>query len=311
MRNIIRMGELPMELRNLKTFLVVAECGGFTRAGEQLGYTQSTVTNHVRSLEEAVGNRLFDRLGKTVVLTDAGTHLASYAKEILHLYQEAVDSSRLNTEPSGTVLIGANESLMVYRLPNILYEFKRMYPKVQLILQPSESQELNNELKSGKFDLALFTNPEKLSPDIITTDLVKETLVMIAPPGHRLCGKAVITPNDLEDEVLLLTETGSYRDLLERWIKEEGVGCSRIAFWNIEAIKQSVKCGLGLSYLPLMTVREELDRGSLVALPWIHSEEFVTTQLAFHKDKWITPAMNKLIEIIEKHAKKWESEDRQ
>ena len=299
-----------MELRNLKTFLVVAECGGFTRAGEQLGYTQSTVTNHVRALEEVVGNRLFDRLGKTVVLTDAGTQLASYAKEILHLYQEAIDSSRLNAEPSGTVLIGANESLMVYRLPTILYEFKRMYPNVQLILQPSESQELNNELKSGKFDLALFTNPEKLSPDIITTDLVKETLVMIAPPGHRLCEKSVINPKDLEDEVLLLTETGSYRDLLESWIKEEGVSCSRIAFWNIEAIKQSVKCGLGLSYLPLMTVKEELERGSLVALPWIHSEECVTTQLAYHKDKWITPAMKKLMEIIKKHAKMWEYEDR-
>lgn len=309
MKNITRIGGMTMELRNLKTFLVVADCRGFTRAGEQLGYTQSTVTNHVRALEEAVGNRLFDRLGKTVVLTDAGQHLASYAKEILKLYQEAVDSSRLNMEPSGTVLIGANESLMVYRLPTILYEFKRMYPSVHLILQPSESQELHNELKSGKFDLALFTNPEKLGSDIVTNDLVKETLVMIAPPGHRLCDKAIITPDDLEGEVLLLTESGSYRDLLERWIKEEGVGCSRIAFWNIEAIKQSVKCGLGLSYLPLMTVRDELERGSLIELPWVHSEEFVTTQLAYHKDKWLTPAMNKLIEIIEKHAKKWESED--
>ena len=298
-----------MELRNLKTFLVVSECGGFTRASEQLGYTQSTVTNHIRALEEAVGNRLFERLGKTVVLTDAGTHLASYAKEILQLYKEAVDSSRLNKEPCGTIHIGANESLMVYRLPSILHEFKSMHPNVQLILQPSESQELNNELKSGKFDLALFTNPEKLGQDIVARDLVKEMLVMIAPPGHRLVDKLAIRPTDLEDEVLLLTESGSYRDLLERWIKEDRVNCSRITFWNIEAIKQSVKCGLGISYLPLITVREELERGSLIALPWIHNEEFVTTQLAYHKDKWLTPAMNRLIEIIEKHAEKWESTD--
>ena len=95
---------------------------------------------------------------------------------------------------------------MGYRLPTILYEFKRTYPNVHLILQPSESQELNNELKSGKFDLALFTNPEKLGPDIVTSDLVKETLVMIAPPGHRLCDKAVITPTELEGEVLLLNQ---------------------------------------------------------------------------------------------------------
>ncbi|MEH7464235.1 LysR family transcriptional regulator [Bacillus thuringiensis] len=294
-----------MELRHLKTFIIVAESGGFTRAGERLGYTQSTITNHIQSLEEEIGSPLFDRLGKKVVLTEVGKHMLSYAQKILALSNEALESSQMNGEPSGTIRIGANESLMIYRLPVILYEFKKKYPQVHIILQPSESQELHNELKSGKFDFALFTNPEKLGVDIVTRSLVRETIVLVAPPGHPLTKQKVVTPADLEGEMLLLTEPGSYRDLLEKWLKEEGISCSRIHFWSIEAIKQTVMCGLGLSYLPFITVKEEIERGKLIALPWMHSEDFVTTELAYHKNKWLTPAMKKLIEMIEKHAEKW------
>ncbi|HDX9589125.1 TPA: LysR family transcriptional regulator [Bacillus pseudomycoides] len=294
-----------MELRHLKTFIIVAESGGFTRAGERLGYTQSTITNHIQSLEAAIGSPLFDRLGKKVVLTEVGKHMLSYAQKILALSNEALESSQMNGESSGTIRIGANESLMIYRLPVILYEFKKKYPQVHIILQPSESQELHNELKSGKFDFALFTNPEKLGVDIVTRPLVRETIVLVAPPGHPLTKQKVVTPADLEGEMLLLTEPGSYRDLLEKWLKEEGISCSRIHFWSIEAIKQTVMCGLGLSYLPLITVKEEIERGKLIALPWMHSEDFVTTELAYHKNKWLTPAMKKLIEMIEKHAEKW------
>ncbi|MGG0240407.1 LysR family transcriptional regulator [Bacillus rhizoplanae] len=294
-----------MELRHLKTFIIVAESGGFTRAGEWLGYTQSTITNHIQSLEEEIGSPLFDRLGKKVILTEVGEHMLSYAQKILELSNEALESSQMNGKPSGTIRIGANESLMIYRLPVILYEFKKKYPQVHIILQPSESQELHNELKSGKFDFALFTNPEKLGVDIVTHSLVRETVVLVAPPGHPLTKQKIVTPADLEGEMLLLTEPGSYRDLLEKWIKEEGVNCSRIHFWSIEAIKQTVMCGLGISYLPLITVKEEVERGKLIALPWIYSEDFVTTELAYHKNKWLTPAMKKLIEMIEKHAEKW------
>lgn len=294
-----------MELRHLKTFIIVAESGGFTRAGERLGYTQSTITNHIQSLEEVIGSPLFDRLGKKVVLTEVGEHMLSYAQKILALSNEALESSQMNGKPSGTIRIGANESLMIYRLPVILYEFKKKYPQVHIILQPSESQELHNELKSGKFDFALFTNPEKLGVDIVTRSLVRETIVLVAPPGHPLTKRKIVTPADLEGEMLLLTEPGSYRDLLEKWIKEEGISCSRIHFWSIEAIKQTVMCGLGLSYLPLITVKEEIERGKLIALPWMYSEDFVTTELAYHKSKWLTPAMKKLIEMIEKHAERW------
>jgi len=294
-----------LELRQLKTFIVVVEKGGFTRAGEHLGYTQGTITTHIQALEEEIGNPLFDRLGKKVILTEAGKHLLSYAKEILRLSREAVESSSMNGQPSGTIRLGANESLMVYRLPALLHEFKKTYPQVHIELQPGDNKELRSKLKAGELDLTFLLDMEKEDHDLHIFKLVREKLVMLAPPGHPLTNKHEVVPADLQGETLLLTEPGSYRDFLEHWIKEAGVECSQIDFWNIEAIKQCVMCGLGISYLSQISVKEELERGKLVALSWIHSEESVTTQLAYHKNKWLTPAMQRLIDMIESHAKKW------
>ncbi|WJE54458.1 LysR family transcriptional regulator substrate-binding protein [Bacillus cereus] len=126
------------------------------------------------------------------------------AHKILELSNEALESSQMNGKSLGTIRIGANESLMIYRLPAVLYEFKRKYPQVHIILQPSESQELHNELKSGKFDFALFTHPEQLGTDIVTHSLVQEKIVLIAPPKHPLTKKVSVSPADLEGEIFLL-----------------------------------------------------------------------------------------------------------
>jgi DNA-binding transcriptional LysR family regulator len=295
-----------MEMRHLKTFTTVVESGGFTRAGAKLGYTQSTITAHIQSLETEIGSPLFDRLGKRVVLTENGQRLLQYAKEILRLSEEAVISSSMEGQPSGTMRIGATESLMVYRLPPVLYEFKKRYPNVQLILQPSENWQLHSKLKSGEVDLSVITDLERVDTDLCVHYLVRETLSLIAPPGHPLTQQSTVDPSDLDGETLLMTEPGSYRDLLEHWLKAERVNTAIIDFWSIEAIKHCVMSGLGLSYLPKIAVEEELERRRLISLPWRHSADFVTTQLAYHKDKWLSPAMIQFIKLIEEHARGWQ-----
>lgn len=294
-----------MELRHLKTFITVVESAGFTRAGTQLGYTQSTITAHIQSLESEIGSPLFDRLGKRIILTQTGQRLLQYAKEILRLSEEAVVSSGMSDEPSGTIRIGATESLMVYRLPPILYEFKKSYPRVHLVLQPSENLDLNSKLKSGEVDLAVITDVEKKNDDLTVSYLVRERLSLIAPPHHRLAQKQLLKPTDLEGETLLVTERGSYRDLLEHWLDHENVETSLIDFWSIEAIKHCVMSGLGISYVPEITVQKEIDRGQLVALPWLHNEDCVTTQLTHHKDKWLSPALVAFIKLVERYAESW------
>lgn len=295
-----------MEFRYLKTFIAVAEKSGFTRAGEHLGYTQGTITNHIQSLEEEIGNPLFDRLGKKVFLTAAGENLLHYAKEILRLSQEAIESSKVSSQISGTIHLGANESLLVYRLPAILNEFKKTYPQVHIELHPGDNDESRYKLKENQLDLSFLLDIERKDKELNIFKLVNEKLVLIASPSHPLTKKEVIIPPDLEGETLFLTEPGSYRDFLDYRIKNEDIKCSKIDFWNIEAIKQCVISGLGISYLTYISVKEELEEGKLVTLPWIYEKESVITQLAYHKDKWISPAIYKLIETINDHAERWD-----
>lgn len=289
-----------MELRHLKTFRIVAEKGGFTRAGEELGYAQSTVTAHIHKLEEQLGSPLFDRLGKRTVLTEAGKRLLPYAKEMVRLSLEAAESIGHSEVPAGPLRIGAAESLLVYRLPSILHEFRKRYPQVQLELYPGQCRHMRAQLREGEMDLAFLLDEERREPELHTETLIREELMLVAPPGHALAGRKRLLASDLRDQTLLQTEWGcSYRILLERRLQRSGRGVGQqIDFWNIEAIKQCTISGLGLAYLPRMAVDRELKEGRLIALSWPHPEDCVFTQLAWHQDKWITPAMAGWIQLV-------------
>lgn len=294
-----------MELRHLKTFRTVAEKGGFSRAGEELGYAQSTVTAHIHKLEEELGSPLFDRLGKRTVLTNAGKRLLPYAKEMVRLSREAAETIGNPEAPAGPLRIGSAESLLVYRLPSILHEFRKRYPRVRLELFPGQCRNMRTKLKEGEMDLAFLLDEERREPDLYTETLIQEELVLVAPPGHALAGKKQILPRDLIGETLLQTELGcSYRTLLENRLKKAGKSVGqRIDFWNIEAIKQCTINGLGIAYLPRMTVDRELEEGRLIQLPWLHHEDRVSTQLAWHKDKWRSPAMAEFVTLARRRIK--------
>lgn len=294
-----------MEIRQLITFLSVVEHGSFTRAGEHLKYTQGTISNHIQALEVELKTPLFNRFGKKVILTKTGENLLYYAKEIIRLSQEALESCSVNMNHD-TIRLGANESLMIYRLPNILNDFKSLYPQVNIELYPGDNKKLREKLKKGEIDLSFLLDIEKFDDELTIYNLVCEKLVLIAPQNHPLIKKKVVNPIDLQGETLLLTEQGSYRDFLEKKMTENDILCSKIDFENLEAIKQCVMAGVGISYLTEVAVRKELQKGKLVALPWNYHEDTVTTQLAFHKNKWKSPAMQKLLEIILNHAKGWQ-----
>src|SRR5215216_4831156 len=124
-----------MDLRQLKTFQTVAETLSFTRAAELLDYAQSSVTAQVRSLEDELGVRLFDRLGRRVRLTDSGDRLLEYAAKILNLADEARLAVSDSSEPSGQLIVAAPETLSTYRLPPLLKQYRALFPRVQLIMR--------------------------------------------------------------------------------------------------------------------------------------------------------------------------------
>lgn len=296
-----------MELRNLLTFIIVVEAGGFTRAANKLGYAQSSVTAQIQALEAELGTPLFDRLGKTIILTDAGQRLLPYAQEITKMHTLAKEAIRSDTALAGTLTIGAPESLAAFRLPGIIREYKSCYPEVKIILKPGVCWELHDLIRSGKLDLAFLLQPETGDRDLHIETLVHEKMALIAPPDHPLVHCEHVEPADLKDETILQTEQGcTYRTLFEQHLNSHGIFPNpELEFWSIEAIKNCVMSGLGLSFLPLIAVQNEVCEGKLVLLAWDDRQERLATQIAFHKKKWLSPALHEFLLLVGRHAAKW------
>jgi DNA-binding transcriptional LysR family regulator len=278
-----------VEHRQLRIFRVLARTLSFTRAAAELGYVQSNVTAQVQALERELGVRLFDRLGRRVVLTDAGRVLLRYAEKILDLSEEAREAVTGGGEPAGTLMVGAAPSLSAYRLPRLLRSFGARFPRVRLSFRPTPHAELGSRVAHGSLDVA-FLMAEVLS---------EEPLVVLAPPDHPLAGSARVAPADLEGEQILLTEPGcNYRLMFESELEEAGTTPSAaLEFDGVEAVKQCVAAGMGFAMLPAVTVEAELERGEVAALRWAGREHAIPVQMIRHKDKWVSPALAAFLEI--------------
>lgn len=296
-----------MELRNLFTFIAVVEACSFTRAAIKLGYAQSSITAQIQALEADLGTPLFDRLGKTIILTDSGQRLLPYAQEITRMHTMAKDAIQSETALAGTLTIGAPESLVVFRLPGIIREFRSSHPEVKIILKPGLCWEFTDLIRSGNLDLAFLLQPEIKDRDICIETLVQEKMALIAPPEHPLVNCDYVGPEHLKDETIIHTESGcSYRALFEQQLNSHGIfPKTDLEFGSIEAIKNCVMSGLGLSFIPLVTVKKEVLEGNLKILAWDDRPQRLATQIAYHKKKWQSPALREFLLLVELHAAQW------
>jgi DNA-binding transcriptional LysR family regulator len=291
-----------MDLRHLQTFLTVSDLLNFTRAADALGYAQSSVTGQIRALEEELGQPLFERLGRRVVLTETGRRLRPYAAQMLSLAREAAQVSTAADSFKGTLIIGAAETLCVHRLPTVLRAYRLRYPKVQLQLHVGGCSAVREGLRTGALDLALLLDTERDdAPDLVMRTLVHEPITVVAYPWHRLATARSVEPADLLGEPLIHTEAEStYRVAFDRDLARAGVEPGPVMEFNsIEAIKQCVMAGLGVAVLPRVTCTAEFEQGSLVELPWAGPLIAVATQLAYHRDKHISPTMGAFVEAVQ------------
>jgi DNA-binding transcriptional LysR family regulator len=289
-----------MELHQLETFRTVAKTLSFTRAAAGLNYAQSTVSAQIQALEEELGVTLFDRLGRRVNLTAAGVLLLEYAERLLSLAAEAQTRVSGQDGLTGSLTISAPETLCTYRLPEVLRRFRSRFPHVQLIIGYSNPAELLDQLGKGLVDIGFLIGEPLRRANLVVEALVEEPLLVVAQPEHRLARLPLVEPEELARETLLLTEAGcAYRLLFERVLASAGVQpVSRLEFHSVGAIKQSAIAGLGLAVLPEVTVAAEIAWGQLVRLNLAGPEMTVVTQVYWHKDKWLSPTLSALLELV-------------
>lgn len=287
-----------MELVYLHTFREVARYGSFTRAAEELGYAQPTVTAQMQKLEQSYGAPLFERYGRKLRLTQAGEALLPYAREMIRLYGESKEV--IKQQATGPITIGTIDTLGAFFLPPYLQEFCQQYPQIDLVLRTGGEAGILQQLREGYLDIGLILDRHCTDPELVTRIIREEELVIITPPGHRLAKASTLTIHDLAGEPLVLTEEGcTYRGMLLDAFTEAGI-TRRIAcqFSNPDTIKQCVRCGLGVALLPRMAVERELAEGVLTAIPFQSGKQPFLTQLLTHKKKWMSPSMVSFVDTI-------------
>jgi DNA-binding transcriptional LysR family regulator len=298
-----------MELRELAAFREVARQSSFSKAALRLGYVQSTISAQIHALESELGVRLFDRLGRTVVLTVAGDALFPHAEQLLELSDQARASVAAAVvgegRVEGSIVVSAPESLLTYRLPTVLSTFRARYPGVAIVLRPTPVGRFRGQTRqavaSGDVDVAFVLDAPLGISGFHTERLLREPISVIAASGHRLASVKGVGAADLDGEALLLPEAPesgcAYRAQFERHLGEGGVSTNgALEFASIEAIKQCVVAGMGVSVLPSVAVETEVIAGRLTRLPW-HEPFEVYTQLVWSLRRSVRPAMAAFIEV--------------
>jgi DNA-binding transcriptional LysR family regulator len=294
------IGRTGMELRHLTTFRIVAQLLSFRRAAETLGYVQANVTAHIQALEEELDVRLFDRLGRHIALTDAGKQLLEYADRLACITQEAqAVLSKREGVVKGSVTISAPETLWIYRLPPLMRLFQERFPQVRLLFCPRPCIDLQRSVREGSVDLAFVMEPPLQARGLVGEPLVAEPISLLVAPSHPLAHAEFLGPTDLETETLLLVEVGcGYRTAFEHQLATAGITPQTILeFSSIEALKQCAMLRMGVAVLPTVSVVAEIAQERLVTLPWLEKGFQMVTQIIWHKEKWISPAMQAFLAV--------------
>lgn len=258
---------MNLTLRQLTVFAAVAKHLSFTRAADELHLTQPAVSMQIKQLEENLGLPLFEQIGKTIYLTEAGSEVFHYFRIIMQQLDEletVLDS--LKGMGKGRLLISV-ASTANYFVPTLLGTFCKRYPNVSVSLDVTNRKILLRQLKENETDLVVMGHPPDMM-DLDAAPFMENPLVIVAPPDHPLTKEKNIPLKRLEKEVFLVREPGSgTRDAAERFFNQHNIHVTTgMEIGSNEAIKQSVQAGLGLGLLSRYTLDMELSLKRLVIL---------------------------------------------
>jgi DNA-binding transcriptional LysR family regulator len=259
----------PLDGRQLRAFRVLARTGSFTQTARELHLTQSGISHSMKSLEREIGCRLLDRLGKKVVLTQAGEQLLRHAEKILSEMESARESlKQLGKWGKGRLRLGASTTACQQIIPPVLREFKKAFPDHTIQLEPGDTAQLVSSLSKQQLDLALLLEVEK-EPHLEFHPLFMDELRFIVSAQHPWAQAGRVDRAEIpRQSYILYSKTSMMFRLIENYFRpEEMVLNTVLEVGSVEATKELVKLGLGISILAPWICRKEIEEGSLVALP--------------------------------------------
>lgn len=289
-----------MDLKYLKTFRTIVDEGSFSKAAEKLNYTQSTITFQIDMLEQEFGVPLFEKIGRKMMLTKAGEGMIPYVDEVLQSVGKMHSFEKDLKECRGDLHIGVGETLLCYKLPQIVKKFNKKAPQARLFIRSMNCYEIRDALLEGALDLGVFYEETGgLGDQLITAPMGKFPLALVASKEVKSKYPDFTTPNRSIPVPFLINEQKCiFRQMFERYLGQRSIALDRtIELWSIPTIKNLVKSGLGVTILPKFAVEEELDRGELEEIPMEMAGAEISAVCAHHKNKWVSPLMQLFIDL--------------
>ena len=286
-----------MEIKNLVTFLHVAEFGSFSRAGEQLGYSQPTVSVQIRQLEQELGVRLFDRIGHAVRLTDQGRQILPYAQQVSRLCSQMTHDT---PDQPAVVRLATADSLCS---PLMLGHFARLrqeHPNILVKMTTAGTGALFGLLDHNEVDLVCTLDSHIYNTDYVIAAEERAGLHFVVSAEHPLAKRGVLKKEELCNQNLLLTEKGmSYRRLLDEWLAKASIQVQPVLeISSADLICKLVEQGVGMSFLPDYVTQAAADAGTVVRLEVEGFEPELWKQLLYHRNKWLSPALQTVIDYL-------------
>lgn len=283
-----------MDIHRLEVFCKVVELQSFTKAADAVCLTQPTVSEHIRALEEALGEKLVDRLGREIQPTPAGRILYRYARDIIQLRDEAIQAiEKYKGNLSGSLLIGASTIPGTYILPQVVGSFKTLYPSIQVTLRIASSSEIVDRIIEGGLEIGLI-GARLDDRRILLEEVFSDELLLVVYPEHPWARRGSISIDEIVGEPFILRERGSgTRIVMNDLLETHGFSPSRLRLvaemGSTEAVRQGIKAKIGISILSARAVAEDLERGTLFAVPLNDIRFSRPFYLAHRKNRQLSP----------------------
>ena len=293
-----------MEIRQLQTFVQAAQLESFSKTAEMLGYSQSAITVQMRLLETELNTRLFDRMGKRVVLTPHGREFLKSANKILYEVNKASKSMNEDRELTNPLHVGTIESLCTAKFPRILSEFHSLHPRVNLQITVDSPEKLIRMMEHNELDLIYILDTPRWDENWVKVMELAEPVVFVASAASRFAGKERLVLDDILQEPFFLTEKhANYRQALDQQLALRRQSISPVLeISDTEFIIRMLELNQGLSFLPYFAVEQDIYKHRIITLDVKDVHISMYRQIFYHKNKFRTREMEEFIRLADKRS---------
>lgn len=287
-----------MELRNIKTFAKVAEIGNFSRAAQELGYAQSTVTMQIQALEQELQATLFERNGKRITLSAAGEEFREFAYEMLRQEQRALDYFSNENEPTGMIRVGVMETMCASRYGDIFKGYMKKYPKVKVKTVVATTLECMDMLEKGELDVILTVDKKLNRPNWETAHEIETEISFFCSKNHPFARRKSVTMDELIQETFVHIEEGcNYREAFEQYLADQGKWVDKVH--EVGYTRMIIDCvaeNIGVGLLAKFTLEEALKEGKIAIVNVEDYSISMLMQVVYGKNRWTTSALRAFLE---------------